>query len=372
MKTFFNLVQDVQKPGLCHHCGGCVTFCTAINYGALELDADGRPRYKNAEKCIECGLCYLICPEIHELDEEQKRQAMWSAPMGRVINARMARAGDHEIRERATDGGVVTALLLHLFDLGFIDGAIVTRHAGLFRREPWLALSREDILESAGFHFDSSPGMNLLSEEYSTYAATIHELGPIARKRLRKIAFVGTPCQINTVRRMETLGIVPADAIKFHLGLFCTGNFVFGPEQRKKLEAIGGFQWEDVHKVNVREDLLVHLKSGEMKAIPLPQLDFMKRYACRFCDDYSAEYADISFGGLGADGGWTSVITRTPLGRAIFADARDQALEEFKTEERPNVGGEILKRVQEWSDRKKETARQNREKLQSRPVTVKV
>jgi hypothetical protein len=36
MKTFFNLIQEVQKPGLCHHCGGCVTFCTAINDGALE------------------------------------------------------------------------------------------------------------------------------------------------------------------------------------------------------------------------------------------------------------------------------------------------------------------------------------------------
>ena len=85
MKTFFNLIQEVQKPGLCHHCGGCVTFCTAINYGALELGEDGRPRYKDIEKCIECGLCYSICPEIGELDEEAKRRVAWSAPMGRIL-----------------------------------------------------------------------------------------------------------------------------------------------------------------------------------------------------------------------------------------------------------------------------------------------
>ena len=42
MKTFTNLIEDVQKPGLCHRCGGCVTFCTAINYGALELDSEGK------------------------------------------------------------------------------------------------------------------------------------------------------------------------------------------------------------------------------------------------------------------------------------------------------------------------------------------
>jgi coenzyme F420 hydrogenase subunit beta len=48
----------------------------------------------------------------------------------------------------------------------------------------------------------------------------------------------------------------------------------------------------------------------------------MKRYACRFCNDYAAEFADISFGGIGAEQGWTTVISRTPLGRAILADAR--------------------------------------------------
>jgi coenzyme F420 hydrogenase subunit beta len=371
MKTFFNLVQDVQRPGLCHHCGGCVTFCTAINYGALELDPDGRPRYKDAEKCIECGLCYLICPEIHELDEEQKRLVSWSAPVGRVLGAHMARAKEETVRENATDGGVVTALLLHLFDMGRIDAAIVTRSTGMFRREPWIAQSREDILESGGFHFDSSPGMKLLSEEYSTYAPTIHELGYAAKKRLGRIAFVGTPCQINTIRRMEVLGIVPSDAIKYHLGLFCTGSFVFGPEQRKRLEEIGGFEWADIRKVNVKENLLVHLKSGEVKAIPLPELDFMKRYACRFCDDYSAEYADISFGGIGAEEGWTSVVVRSPLGRAVYADARGTDIEEARPAEKPGIERQILHTLEEWSDKKKEAALKNREGLLSRPVKVK-
>ena len=130
MKTFFNLIQEVQKPGLCHHCGGCVTFCTAINYGALELDENGRPRYSDIEKCIECGICHSICPEVGELDEEMKRQLAWSAPIGRIIETTVARAKDPEVRAHGTDGGVVTALLLHLLDMGRIDGAIVSRQSG--------------------------------------------------------------------------------------------------------------------------------------------------------------------------------------------------------------------------------------------------
>ena len=370
MKTFFNLVQEVQKPGLCHHCGGCVTFCTAINYGALELDENGRPRYKDMERCIECGICHSICPEVHELDEEQKRLVSWSAPMGRVLDANIARAKDENVLEKATDGGVVTALLLHLFDRGLVNGAIVTRQVGLFKREPWLALSKEDILDAAGFHFDTSHGMKLFSDEYSTYAPSVHELGPMSKQGLRRIAFVGTPCQVNTVRRMEALGIVPADAIKYHLGLFCTGNFVFGPEQRERLEQIGGFKWEEVDKINVKEELMVHLKGGEKKPVPLDKLDFMKRYACRFCSDYSAEFADISFGGIGAEEGWTTVVTRTPVGRAIYASARGEVIEEYRSKDKPGAGRQALRKVEEWSDMKKERAAINREAIRTKPVSV--
>ena len=60
--------------------------------------SDGAPKYLDIEKCIECGLCYSICPEIDELEEEVKRKLAWSAPMGRVIETTVARAKDEQIR----------------------------------------------------------------------------------------------------------------------------------------------------------------------------------------------------------------------------------------------------------------------------------
>ena len=110
MKTFFDLIQEVQKPGLCHRCGGCVTFCSAVNYGALDLDPDGKPRYGEIEKCIECGLCYAICPEIDELEAETRERLGWEPPIGRVIETTVARAGDPAVRKNATDGGVQVAV----------------------------------------------------------------------------------------------------------------------------------------------------------------------------------------------------------------------------------------------------------------------
>jgi coenzyme F420 hydrogenase subunit beta len=363
MKTFHNLVEDVQKPGLCHRCGGCVTFCTAVNYGALELDADGKPRYGDEDKCIECGLCYSICPEIEELDEETKRRLAWQPPGGRVIETGIARATDPDVQKKATDGGMVTALLLYLLNSGRIDGAIVTRPSGPFLREPFLALTEADILGAAGFFFDTSHGMKNFSDYYLTFSQ-IREFDPLMKKNLQRVAFVGTPCQIKSVRRMQTLNIIPSDSIKFCLGLFCSGNFVFGPKQQEKIAGIGGFQFDDVKKINIKEDLIIHLNSGEVKTMMLDELEFMKRFACYFCPDYAAEFADVSFGGIGAPEGWTTFITRTPIGRAIVADARSRkAIEDNRRGDYRRLPAQALNRVNVWSSKKKTAALQNRKAL---------
>ncbi|QTA80870.1 Coenzyme F420 hydrogenase, subunit beta [Desulfonema limicola] len=353
MKTFEDLIKEVQTPGLCHHCGGCVTFCTSINYGALALDDTGMPHYADKEKCIECGLCYSICPEIDEMQEETRKVAGWVPPMGNILETTSARALDPMIRNKGTDGGVVTALLVHLLDKGHIDGAIVTKQTGPFIRDPMLATTRQEIIDSAGFYFDSSHGVKHFGHDYSTYSPSVQEFRPMMQKGLRRVALVGTPCQIQTLRKIEAMGIVPSDSIKYSLGLFCSGNFIFDEPERKKLESLGGFKWEDVIKVNIKEELIIRLNNGTVKNIGLDKIEFMKRYACKYCPDYSSEYADVSFGGIGSDEGWTTIITRSPTGRAIIADAKGQSLEIYDFQKQPDLPAKILDKVKKVSAKKK-------------------
>ena len=332
-----------------------------MNYGALELSETGRPRYRDPGKCIQCGICYMICPEISLLDKEMQRKFGWREPAGNILETTVVRARDPEIRERATDGGAVTAILSHLFDTESIDGAAVTRQMGPFKRQPWLAANKAQVLESAGSNFDrsQSSSVTLYTQDYSTYSPSVRALGPVKTKGLERVALVGTPCQINTIRKMQTLGVTPSDSIFCTLGLFCSGNYIFGDKRREKIERIGNFKWAGVEKINIKDECIIRLKNGEVRTIPLEDLDFVKRRACRFCGDYAAEYADIAFGGIGAEEGWTTVVARTELGRDILNEAKTTVLEEHPEAE--NVRSKVEKIIARHSRMKRDAALDYRE-----------
>ncbi|SMC26011.1 coenzyme F420 hydrogenase subunit beta [Desulfacinum hydrothermale DSM 13146] len=362
MKTFFDLQKEVVERGLCHRCGGCVSLCTAVNYGALELGPDGHPRYKDVDRCIECGLCHAACPENPELEAETRQRLAWSAPIGRILGIRVARALDPQVRQQATDGGVVTALLLHLLDTGHIDGAIVARQTGPFHREPTLAVRREEILEGAGFHFDTTHSMVGLGREYA-HRHGLDLVSPKILKGLHRVALVGTPCQIHAFRRLETLGVMPSESVALCLGLFCSGNFAFGEEERARLAEAGGFSWADVVKINVKDTFQVHLRSGDVIELDLHILDTMKHPACHYCQDYAAEVADISFGGIGAPEGWTTVVSRTPKGRAAFLDTLGHTVEEYDRTGQPDLADRVLEQLMRASAAKRRHAQAFREQM---------
>jgi len=332
MKTFFDLVQEVLKPGLCSGCGGCAVFCSGAGYGALEIDNKGKPAYKDMESCIQCGLCYSVCPKVKELDDEIKDRAFWSEPMGPVIETNVIRVVDPELRNRTEDNGVLAALLVHLFDEKYIDGAVITRPSGEFQLRPILVSTREDILASARISHDTCHG-----DKYAEYPG-IEQFHPSTRKNLKRVALVGTPCQINSLRKMQVLNLVPSDVIKFCFGLFCPS----GDKEPADHESAG--------------------RDSEIFS------------ACGFCGDYSAEFADVSFGKTSGGGdGWTTVLLRTPGGKKILADAlRFGRIEQFCIRDNPAFATHALKAVRKASSAKKKTARYNLRNLKSRPVRVNI
>lgn len=115
--------------------------------------------------------------------------------------------------------------------------------------------------------------------------------------------------------------------------------------------------------MSLNGELKIVLRGGREVIFPIEDLEFMKSYACRFCPDLTAEYADISFGGIGCSPGWTSMLTRTRKGQEAISLADKKKLEvSFSGDPHQEVKA-ISAMIREQAERKRREAEQARAKL---------
>lgn len=323
-KSFEDLIKDVHEKDICGECGGCVSFCSAAEIGAIEMTEDGPPHYSNKDNCLHCGICYLICPETFEIDNELNKKYDFKAPIGNWLKIASAQAKDPKIREVATDGGVVSAILIALLENNLINGALISKRISSFQRIPFFAQSKEEILEAAGTSYGLKGPVPELGM-YNTFVSTISELKKIKYSDYMKIAVVGVPCQIHSIRKMQELNIIPAHIVKYTLGLFCYENFKFDDVARAKIEERFKFSFKNIEKINIKENLIIKLKTKDTPLkIEFSDLKDIMRHACRVCENFSNYFADISFGGVGSQTGYTTVMVRTKTGEKIYNLAQNK------------------------------------------------
>ena len=331
IKSFEDLKNEVIARGLCGRCGGCSSFCSADDMNALEFNRTDGPQLVAEENCVKCGICYLICPQIKALDKEVREKFGWQKPIGMYRTITSARTTEPKVSEVCTDGGVVTSILRYALSKQFIQGALVSRKTGPFTREPFLATNPDELIEAAGTGYDEVQHLGQFGKDYSTYCPTIQEIKKIGQLRLDRVAMVGTPCQIYTVRKMQTLNIVPPDSIVFTVGLFCMENFSFDSKSIKILEKKLGMKIGDIAKLNIKDDVILTATDGQMHHLPFEAVDDIARPACMACPDFANDFADISVGGLGSPDGYTTTVIRTSIGQKFYNSAKqDGVLEELR------------------------------------------
>jgi len=330
-KTFQDLIEEVHNKGICQECGGCVSFCSSAEFDVIGLrDPYTPPEYINKDKCLECGICYYICPQTHILDDDlnktYKFKDFTSMPIGSYIDIYSCQASDKEFLEHGTDGGVVNSIINFLIEKRLIDGAVVSRTDAPFSREATFADSKYDLLKASGAKLDISPQLDEI-QKFCTYTHSIPELN---HYKFKKLAVVGTPCQIYTIRCMQDLGVTPSENIEICLGLFCFENFFFERFQIDKFEKDFNIKFSNIIKINIKEDVIFKIKDESSNErivhIPFNHLSDYMRPACNACSDFTNIYADISFGGLGSPDKYTTVITRTEKGKKIFNKALDAGI----------------------------------------------
>jgi coenzyme F420 hydrogenase subunit beta len=324
--------QTLANVVLSESCTGCAACVIACPFNCLEY-VKGKPELTG--KCEACGICSHACPRycpsrsaLEKLVFGRERKA--EEEFGIYRRVIVARSTDERILRLCQDGGVVTTLLTLALKDKKIDGAAVsgTDENKPLHPIPTLATTPQQILVSAGTRYSYSP--NLLAFQKGV------------EQDRKKLALVGTACQIEAIRRIQMILLKNyVEKLKLTIGLMCSGSFSYEGLMENHIKGKLGINPSDISKINIKGNVLLTMNSGETKTIPLKRVRRYIRASCLSCADFSAELADVSVGGLGLNG-WSLVITRTEIAEKLFTAAVNAGLLKVKPIETEKRSLELL------------------------------
>lgn len=321
---FQDLKDRVVDTELCLFCGNCFAVCPAdcITFTEKGPELTG--------ECISCGQCIDACPglgvPLGDLDKQvfgrKKTQEEDMGGFGIYLRDRNLVSADPEILEKGYTGGKITTLLAYLLETKEIDAAIISSW-GEDSPFPWLAwpmiaTSREELIRGTGSKYAFSPVLAALKE--AAY-----------RDDLNNIAIVGLSCHLQGLRKLQLLRepfSQLTEKIVMTFGLYCGAPMVKKQDFLHYVSTLCHVQPEEIAHVDFKRvskafDVVftVTRKNGATasKKLNLVNLfsvigNYPRWTRCSLCTDYTAEYADISFGGV-------HVTTRSVVGEDLVKRA---------------------------------------------------
>ena len=178
--------RNIGHFDYCYGCGVCSAVC---NKRAIQIELDSNGFYKplvDDNKCVNCGICLDVCSFNHSgLANENLPIKSWAAW-----------SNDETVRKKCSSGGISFEIGKQLIERGF--KAVGCRYdIDNERAEHYIASTVEEFVQSIG----------------SKYIQSYTESAFRNVDRKEKYLITGTPCQIDSFRRM---------IIKNH----CEDNFV--------------------------------------------------------------------------------------------------------------------------------------------------
>jgi coenzyme F420-reducing hydrogenase beta subunit len=181
-------MKNVSENKNCYGCGVCSASCPK-DIISISLNHEGfyKPVIKETEKCIKCGICLDVCAFNHQELSLQERD----------IHSWAAWSNDDAIRKKCSSGGIGFEIGKQLIEKGY--KAVGCRYDIKGQRaEHYIASTVEEFIQSIGSKYIQSYTEDAFKQ---------------LKRKDEKYLITGTPCQIDSFRRMIR---------KFH----CEDNFI--------------------------------------------------------------------------------------------------------------------------------------------------
>lgn len=201
-----DLLRRIIDNDLCLGCGICLA-ALGEDRGRLELQGNGYyrplalPTTREADKTLRA-----VCPGI-SLRGDGRQRPLW----GQTREITVGWATDADLREKASSGGLVSALAIYLVEQGICDAVLQVgpRKDHPLYNELKVSRSREEIIANAQSRYAPAPMFphlkTLLDQNNDSYA------------------FVGKPCDVAALQNFLRLQPSYQPRIKAFLAIFCAG-----------------------------------------------------------------------------------------------------------------------------------------------------
>jgi coenzyme F420 hydrogenase subunit beta len=335
-------LQRVIRGGLCTRCG----TCAGLSGGVVRLaDREGRclPRVEGELCEATAERIWAGCSGEEVLFDELarftygaavERDAYW----GHVRWTGIGYACDPDIRRRGGSAGVITRVLRALLESDQIQGAVVT---DMDTVQPWrirtyIAQTPEDILAAAQSKYVIS---------------TPNEILPAMENFEGYLAYVGLPCQVHSIRKLQQANDPAVARIRWVIGPYC-GNTLHVSSIVSLLRSHGIRDYRAIARLSFRHGewpgkTRIEMKSGRIIELPKFHANYLIPFhimgRCLLCTDLTNEFTDISVGDAWAPvyeergKGFSIVLGRSEQGVRLLDDLQREGALSFEQTDREDA-----------------------------------
>jgi coenzyme F420 hydrogenase subunit beta len=202
------------------------------------------------------------------------------------------------------DGGVATALLISGMQKGLFDAAIVVQKTDGYNSEAVIAENVDEIMKARGTKYLRVKMMS--------------KLGELIDKGKKKIAVVGTACEVRAARKIQQIVLKEFPDVEITIiGLFCFEAFDY-EKLKEETQRLLGVNLDKAEKTQIHKGKYIVQVDGKEYSCKVRDLNKAVEKGCVYCDDFTARLADISVGSVGSPDGYSTVIVRSDVGKRLL------------------------------------------------------